>query len=426
MFLFANFSEYNGLIQFEGGDRSHVYDSGDYIPLRITPTFFGSLCAPVVYLAVRFGSFSKCAAVTAACLVCFDTSFLTEHRFILSDAFLHFFSVLHILILCYGLGIPRGTAKFFVWQMFIGLSLGAACSCKNTAWGLIALNAAIPFVDLFVTNSLFTLTGFEELIQRGFILGISCITVYIASFLVHFVLLPYESDLVASLPSYMQHNFVSTKWAGFEIWGVRVSGTPVVWRAIVLSIIMHTGNMGITQWHPAQSRPVGWPLLTDIRVPFWGHNNCEIACMGNVFSYYLAFIGLFLVIFAKKDPKWVMGMKFVVGWAASYFPFYLVPRVMYLYHYLIPLALGSIAFGCGLDLVVPPLFRGFVAVFACVLAIVGFFLWSPFCYGTPLWDRAVTIWNKNWIEGDAVHRSQFWEANPTAVRPQSNIQIMKD
>ena len=44
------------------------------------------------------------------------------------------------------------------------------------------------------------------------------------------------------------------------------------------------------------------------------------------------------------------------------------------------------------------------SVFVCFLAFTGFFLWSSYCYGTPNFDKKVTIWNSNWIYGDSVHR----------------------
>jgi dolichyl-phosphate-mannose--protein O-mannosyl transferase len=337
MFLFANLSEYDGSLEF-GGENQRGYPNGEYIPLRITPAFFSAMCPCLLYLAVRFASFSKCAAFAAASLACFDTSLLCEHRFILSDGLLHFFSCLHLLVLVYGLSIPRYTFRFRVWQLLSGLSLGAACSCKNTAWGLIGLNGLVHAAELFIQFRGISRQFLIELTIRGLTLGLSAVFVDIFSFCVHFVLLPFAGQRTGYLTLEMQRQLVELNAVRHQLWGCRPSGRSLIWRAIKLTIIMHTGNMQITRWHPFQSRPIGWPLLNDIRVMFWvGSSREEIACMGNVFSYYLAFIGVCALLFGYHRDKWFLGLRFVMGWAVSYFPFYLIPRTMYLYHYLIPL-----------------------------------------------------------------------------------------
>ena len=403
MFLFANLSEYDGNINFQN-DTAHAYDNGTFIPLRLTPAFFSSMCSPFLYLAMRFSSFSKCASFAAASLVCFDTSLLCEGRFILSDGLLHFFTCLHILTFCYGLSIPRGTYKFRFWQFLSGITLGCACSCKNTAWGLCALNGIYHFLELCIQYNDITADFLEELAIRGFTLVVSAISVYIISFSIHFVLLPFKGQGFGYINDDLRSQLVDSNLIGHELWGVRVTGNSVIWRSLVLTLIMHTGNMHITQFHPYQSRPIGWPLLTDIRVAFFLNGDQEVACMGNVFSYYLAFFGVWALLFRKNHKKWFISLRFTIGWMVSYFPFFLIPRSMYLYHYLIPLMFGCLSFGACIDLYLPKFLRGFASVFVCFLAFTGFFLWSSYCYGTPNFDKKVTIWNSNWIYGDSVHR----------------------
>ena len=405
MFMFANLSEYDGEIEFNNDADGKAYENGTYIPLRITPAFFGAMCSPMVYLTVRFASFSKCAAFAAASLVCFDTSLLSEHRFILSDGMLHFFTCLHLLILFYGLSLKRGTFEFWFWQVLTGLSLGAACSCKNTAWGLCALNGLVHFIELWFQYWSLSPHFIAELMSRGVVLAGCALTVYFVSFIIHFALLPFHGQGSGYLAEDMRQQLIDTSLVGHELWGARVTGKSLIVRSIVLSVVMHTGNMHITQYHPSQSRPINWPLLTGIRVGFYSlGGKQEVSCLGNVFSYYFAFLGVIVLLFGYKNERWMMALRFTIGWAVSYFPFFLIPRSMYLYHYLIPLMLGCMSFGASLDLFVPPFFRGFMAVSVCFLAIVGFVLWESFCYGTTPWDRRVTIWNDNWLYGDKVHR----------------------
>ena len=423
MFALANFSEYDGNIEF-GGDYGHPYDDESYLCIRLVPPFFGALCVPLIYLCVRFASFSQSAAVAASTIILFDTSMVCEHRFILSDGMLHFFASLHLCILSYQLSIKRNTTKFYVWTIISGLSLGAACTCKNTAWGLCALNAFIHIAELFLQYKEFSYDYFYELCIRGFTLLGCALFVYIGSFCVHFILLPFNGQGTPYLPQDMKDQLIDPGEGELSLWSTRVRGHSLIWRSIKMTIIMHTGNMGITQWHPYQSRPLGWPLLTDIFVAFWKKDKREVTCIGNAFSYYLAFIGVVSLIFGYKKKKFMIAIRYTVGWAVSYFPFYLIPRTMYLYHYLIPLMLGACSFGAFIDLFIPKEYKGAIAIVACFLCFIGFILWSPYVYGYEPWDKQVTIWNDNWQYGDSVHRSlEAKSTNGQRIKGSGNIRI---
>lgn len=403
MFLLANLSEYDGNIEFDG-EYGHPYEDESYLCIRLVPPFFSAMCVPLLYMCVRFASFSHCAALSTAVIIMFDTSMVSEHRFILSDGMLHFFCALHLCVLSYSLSIKRYTTKFRIWQVIAGITLGAACSCKNTAWGLMALNGFIHIAELIIEYEGISPEMVTELFIRGVTLAGLTLFVYIAAFAVHFVLLPFNGQGTGYLTKDMRQQLIDSGDGDMSLWAMRVKGHGLIYRAFKLTFIMHVGNMEITQWHPYQSRPIGWPLLTDIFVAFWMKDKHEVACIGNVFSYYLAFIGIVCVLFGHNKEKFLIAVRFTFGWAVSYFPFYLVPRTMYLYHYLIPLMIGACAFGAVIDLFVPRELRGAVAVLACFLCLIGFILWSPYVYGYIPWDKSVTIWNDNWIYGDSYHR----------------------
>jgi dolichyl-phosphate-mannose--protein O-mannosyl transferase len=162
--------------------------------------------------------------------------------------------------------------------------------------------------------------------------------------------------------------------------------------------------MGIQQFHDSMSFPSQWPILRGIMTYFWGRDGLEIRCLGNVFSYYFALAGVVLVVFGFRCPQFWSGLQFVIGWAVCYFPFFLVPRVMYQYHYCIPLIIGSMAFGASLDLFIPKKWKQAVAIVVTFLTLFGFWLWSPFVYGTKHHDRNAEIWTKIWIDGDDAHK----------------------
>ena len=104
------------------------------------------------------------------------------------------------------------------------------------------------------------------------------------------------------------------------------------------------------------------------------------------------------------NKKWLVAMRFIVGYSVSYFPFYWIPRTLYLYHYLIPLIFGCLSFGSMVELFLPMRYRSVFVVFVCIAAAFGFWLWSPYVYGTDKHDPDMMIWTRRWIDGDEQHK----------------------
>jgi dolichyl-phosphate-mannose--protein O-mannosyl transferase len=403
MFLFANLSEYNAEIDFEANYGSR-YNSVDYVWLRLIPAIFSSFCSPMIYLTIRFSGFSKTAAFVASFFVAFDTSLLCEHRFILSDGMLHFFTCLFLVFWSHLNSVHLNDPMWKFWLIVTGLSLGAACSCKNTSWGLMVLIAFTQIVQVLSIVKKLDSMAISEIVYHGIILFCCFLIVFLLSFLVHFLLLPFDGQGTLYLPEEMQKQLIRKDKINSEILAKRLTTPNIYVRIISLVVNMHVGNMRITQFHPYQSRPIGWPLLTDAWVAFWCGPRVEVNCAGNVFVYYMGFFSLFAVLFAFKKRNYKWAIPFVVGWCVSYFPFYLIPRSMYLYHYHIPLIFCCCTAGIFLDLWLPPFWKQFIAVIMCLLVVIGFILWSPFAYGSFHMDRSIIIWNDNWMFGDKYHR----------------------
>jgi len=403
MFLFANLSEYNGNIDFEGWYAKKYLDE-QYIILRITPAFFSSLCAPMIYMSMKFLGFSSMAAFVSSFCMIFDTSLLTEHRFILSDGMLHFFTCLFFVVYSYKRSLSPKDRRFSFWMNCSGYALGAACSCKNTAWGLIGYVAITEILDIIVAVRTFNIHVLDRIVYNGLVLFMPMVIVYLCSFCIHFMLLPFCGQGSPYLPSEMQKQLVNKTRATSQLWGKRIQTPNMYVRILTLAVNMHYGNMGITQFHPYQSRPQGWPLLTDTYVAFWVSGMNEVNCMGNVFVYYIVVLSLITNFFGIWKKNWYQGLNFVFGWCSCYLPFFLIPRSMYLYHYLIPLMIGCMSIGSSIDIWLKNRMKGFISFLICILALVGFYFWSPYAYGTPHLDRSIVIWNDNWIYGDKHHR----------------------
>lgn len=418
-FLFANLSEYDGSINF---NNAPTYPKPDYVWLRLVPATFSALCCPLSYLSVRFCGFSHTAATTCALLVIFDTSLGTEGRHILSDGILHFFSILHICVLMYTFSIKHYGFKFNLWHILTGISLGAACSCKNTAWGLMPMDAYLYIVSFLPLIKRSYFDFFFQVFVYGLTLFLVQLFVYILSFSVHFILLPYSGPGTPYLPEEMKRQLINNNQVNSSLWGERVRSPSLLYRTFSITLHMHRGNMGIREFHDSMSFPSQWPILTGVMCYFWGRDGNEIRCIGNVFSYYFALLGIILTTFqlfnfvsvkTKSsivtnifDNRYLLAFRFVFGWSVCYFPFYLIPRVMYQYHYCIPLIIGLMAFGSSLDLCLPKKWRETVAFIVIVLSAFGFYLWCPLMYGTKQRDREISIWTKRWIDGNADHQSR--------------------
>jgi dolichyl-phosphate-mannose--protein O-mannosyl transferase len=399
MAIIANLSEYDGSINFHNCPTG--YPIPDYVQLRITPATFSALCYPLLYLSMRFMNFGYISSLTGTICALFDTSMATEGRHILSDGLLHFFTCFHICVLSFTLSIPARRRRFWRWHVLTGITLGCACSCKNTAWGLIAFDAGCYS---FVLSDCLVFGFFEyfiELLCFGLPLGMLCLSTYFAIFSLHFVLLPYSGPDDRYLQESMRTQLVPKSAAG--LFARRLRGPGLFVRGFILSLQMHRGNMGIQQFHDSQSFPRHWPVLGSISVFFWSQGSREIRCFGNAIVYYCALLGIAAMPFAFRRSNCI---KIALGYAFCYFPFYLIPRVLYLYHYIIPLMFGCMAFGAALEIYIPVRFRGVVFVAAVAAAGFGYWLWSPYVYGTQMHDRAIMDWSRNWIDGDLEHRSR--------------------
>jgi dolichyl-phosphate-mannose--protein O-mannosyl transferase len=167
--------------------------------------------------------------------------------------------------------------------------------------------------------------------------------------------------------------------------------------AFGINFVMHRINMKNRQFHPFQSHPLSWPLLTGIWVGLWksADGSAEINCMGNPFCFVSVLISVALAFRLKQTP---IGLA-SIGWLLSYLPFLLIPRTKFLYHYQVPLLFGFLALAAAFERF--PKSRA-VVTGACLF---GFWYWAPFVYGTRLSSKASRVWNPVWATGGTRHRA---------------------
>jgi len=406
----ARFSGYKGDISFI--NSTHLpYNSDYYVQLRIIVCIFSSFCPPIIYLIMRIMNISFLSSLVSSMCIALDTSLIIEGRLILTDGILHFFCCLHVLCLVYVLSLPKRT-KMKYYYILLGITLGMACSIKNTAWGLIALDGvSILIRDIYGIG----FNQFSSLIfsvfYSFFAIFIFNLVVHLSTYYIHFIVLDYTGRGSSQYHPVIGKTLIKKRLSNVSYWGVRVMDPPLIQRVLSIAISMFAGNNKITSFHNSESRPINWPLMTGRIVSFWGNSqDIEINCAGNIFVYYISFFSVVisLIIWARNTKEYNLGLP-ILGWFFSYVPFYLVPRVMYLYHYCIPLIFGCMCIGSLLNTVSPKL-RGILSVFIIFFATIGFVFLNPWVYGTTQWDTEITKSYRPWFDGDIVFKQRMNES----------------
>ncbi|OHS99182.1 Dolichyl-phosphate-mannose-protein mannosyltransferase [Tritrichomonas foetus] len=392
---------YKGDIDFDEL-YAQQYPSPDFVTLRFTPELFSSLVPVLLYISMRIIKFPIFPSLIPSIFILFDTSMIAEGRFILTDGILHFFVSLHILALFYSLKKPS-----FFNQFMAGITLGCACSCKNTAWGLPVLDGVINIYIVLKIYKFKIAERFDDILLsilvRGIILLSMLLLIYYFCFVIHIVCLPYHGEGSDFLDRKVRKT-VLNKSDTLTPLSTRLNSPSMFYRVISLNSIMHQSNMNIQSFHPYQSTPQSWPLLTSCYVAFIVlPENREVICLGNLFVYYPSFLAvLFLTVCFYLDWRYFM---IVFGYFVHYLPFFLIPRCMFNYHYQIPLIFSAMAAGMVVDMVRWKKVKIFVVLGLVVAAFVGFLIWQPFVYGTHCSNPRKRILTRNWSFGDKGHRA---------------------
>lgn len=404
MYKIANLSGYTGDYCWVFNSSGH-YDPV-YLQLRITPAIFSALCSPLAYLFCRFLDFSPVSSFCSAFFICFENSFITEGRHILTDGILHFFCALHVTVLSYSVTLNYFDKSFTKWHILNGITLGFACSCKNTAWGLMVVDAFMYIRYLWQVFELDIFAFCVDLVLYGGSLLFINVFVYCVIFSIHFILLPLAGPGFLFLNSEMRRQVINNDNVNISLKSKIIQSPGLFSRSITHSISTHKGNMRIRQFHDSQSYPNNWPLMTGVMTYFFSGGGNIVRCIGNVFVYYFSLFSLIVNIFSfQKSKRWQI-YAILIGYCSCYFPIFLIPRVLYNYHYLIPLFFGCTSYSAMLDVFFSPRIRGVVAVLSCFAVLVGFYLWKCYTYGLEQFHTDATIWTRNWIEGDERHKRE--------------------
>lgn len=392
MAFIAYLTGYKGHINFANDPKNRYLENEiNYISLRLTPAIFQSFCFPLVYSTLRCLGFCSFTSFAASIAIIFEPSFLTEGRFILSDGILHFYSCLNMFALSIFI---IDYEPEYLW--FASLSLGAAISCKHTAFGLIAFDGISQLIWIYKFRP-----TFKEVIKRALLFLGPAICFFYFSYVIHFIILIYHGPK----ESFLSPEISKTLLKNGSYRGLNLYEPSLLGRIVYLVYITFAGHMIPLKPHPYESRPQYWPLLLDKCMIYSSFPSRTVMLNGSPLIYYPATFSLiivfFSIIFRKADCRHFLLLS---GWAFSYFPFYLIPRSMYLYHYLIPLIFSVM---CQAS-IIETLFKEnqtvkcFLLLTMIFCGISSFVFWYPTIYGTYCEGcLEVRKWSRFWFDSSS-------------------------
>ncbi|KAG8955780.1 hypothetical protein FRC00_005275 [Tulasnella sp. 408] len=171
-----------------------------YVLMRSLPALMGVGVVPLAYLTLRGLDCRPATALLGSLFITFENGLITQSRLILLDSPLIFFTALTVF--CW-VGFSNEnhqepfTEDWWLWLALTGLSLGAVASCK---WvGLFT----IATIGLATMKQLWDLLGdlkvpprvwMRHFLARALCLIVLPITVYMAVFEIHFMVLQNSGD----------------------------------------------------------------------------------------------------------------------------------------------------------------------------------------------------------------------------------------
>lgn len=210
---------YDGNFKFDSGK---VYpENVNYVFMRIFNAFFGILVTPLAYRTALLLGFNQLTCWLVGLMVVFEQLSLTLSKFILLDSMLLFFTVftffglvnLHVLTVKNELLTKSGIK----WFILTGVGIGCVCSVKWVGLFATAVVGFYTIYDLLMkfyqtssTNQMTWKVYILHWIVRIITLIIIPVSIYIASFKVHFAVLNHSGPGDGSISTLLQASLIGS------------------------------------------------------------------------------------------------------------------------------------------------------------------------------------------------------------------------
>jgi hypothetical protein len=384
-----------------GWYRAHFNGAtGDYIDLgnntfgwRIAGCIFGTLCIPMMYLLARRLWPNRLFAIAAATLVCFDGMFFVQSRIGMIDIFPIFF-----ILAAYFLFLVHIQSRSFNASMIslvaLGFVLGIGIASK---WIVLAAWVSICFwlVARIVLRSLnfdFGPRGWPFLSWRrheGPVIARTFWPTYLVVAVIALVVIPAGIYLVSWYPFFARGQFHTFQdLVAYTQWSFDYHHT-------------------LTATHPYGSRPWSWPFLMRPVLYYAQYDGlgtdaftgealwARISNMGNPWIWWTSLPAVAALPYYVIRHRSFAAAVILLGFVTQYAPWFLISRVLFMYHMfggLIFMVLALAFVLVQLAEKVPRPSRELLVAAHLAVAV------AAFGYFSPVWT-AVPISQSAWFEG---------------------------
>ena len=310
--------------------------SGDYIDLgnnpfgwRIAACIFGTLCIPMMYLLARRLWPNRLFAIAAATLVCFDGLFFVQSRIGMIDIFPIFLILAAYFVFL--VHIQRRSAKTSIASLLgLGMVLGVGIAAK---WIVLAAWLSIVFWLLarLVLRSLnfdFGPRGWPFLTwnkERRPVVPEGFWPMYLGVGLVALVIIPVVIYVLSWYPFFARGQFHTMA------------------DLIKYQVESYTYHHNLVATHPYGSKPWSWPFLTRPVLYYAEYKLgtdvftgqpliARISNLGNPWIWWTSLPCLAALPYYVIRHRSFAAAVILLGFIVQYFPWFLISRVLFMYH----------------------------------------------------------------------------------------------
>lgn len=384
-----------------------TFPNNHYLALRFLPTLAGVLLPLIIFGIALKLRLSLAASFLAGILVALDNALIIQSRFILLDAFLLLFGFAAIFFyLKFSESIEQQKDRFlFLW--LAGIFGALSGSIKWTGFGFLGF---IVILELFRARPNFNLLklGKERakraLLYLFFLVAIPFL-IYFSIFTVHFYLLSKSGPGDAFMSGNFQKTLLDSRYQSDPTF----HSIGTFKKFAELNLQMYSANQRLAATHPYGSQWYTWPLLVR-PVYFWNKAEAQnrgetaerkIYLLGNPLIWWTSTIAILLLLinflanlwnkkYSSRKALWILGAYFL-----NLLPFMGVQRVMFLYHYFVPLVFAILGLAYMVDQTKKPLR---LVITLTTLAVFFSLYFAPLTYGLPLTlqESAGFFWFPSW------------------------------
>lgn len=287
------------------------YSEANVWAIRIFACVLGSLTPLLIFLLLSLLGAGLPACLLGGCVFALDNGFILQSRLLMLYSPLIFFQIAALIFML--LAFER---SYFGMLALCGLCAGLALGTQFTG-----LTASFVAGMIFLTLSRKKKYSLAHSLQGVGCFALAFLAIYLLGFYLHFHLLPLPGPGDAFYV--LQGKF----WADL----------------VKLHEVMYSASATLTSSHPDMSPWYAWPMMTK-PIFYWIGKNASIYLLGNplvwtVGSYFLLYATFFWP--SKRSRPFLFWVPFLL-FGVAFFPLTLMKRVMFLYHYLIPILFGWI------------------------------------------------------------------------------------